>query len=339
MKVLLWKIGALGDVVMTTPLVRQLRRNLPDAQIDYLVGRSFRAVLDGNPHLDRVLDFDESVLFDGRLSALGHIRARLRGYDAVYVLDKHWIFTWLALCAGIPRRIGFARRAVEGLPHTTRVHVGPLRHEVHYYLDLLEAEGLAVDRDDLALELPPMQPFDLAGPYVVAVNAGGNNPGEASAVRQMPEHLFGALVRQLASKARVVFLGSQQERPYYESFARAHSAFNLCGRTTLQQTWDVLARADSVYTTDTGLMHMAAAVNSNVVAIFGPTHPLRKCPVGARWVWRAEHLYDHRYELYGRVPDGRFFDGMRPEDILNAGERDISGAGASSWIPLHQRPT
>ena len=70
----------------------------------------------------------------------------------------------------------------------------------------------------------------------------------------------------------------------------------------------------------TGLMHMAGAVNGRVVALFGPTHPLRKCPPGARWVWRAEELHDPRYELFGRVPTGRFFDRMRLEDIVGAGE-------------------
>src|SRR3954469_178934 len=97
MKVLLWKIGALGDVVMTTPLVRQLRARLPDAQIDYLVGRTSRVVLQGNPHLDQLLEFDERILFGAQLHRLGEILAQLRGYDLVLVLDKHWIFGWLAL--------------------------------------------------------------------------------------------------------------------------------------------------------------------------------------------------------------------------------------------------
>jgi len=131
MKVLLWKIGALGDVVMTTPLVRQLRRQLPQARIDYLVGRSFRGVLHGNPHLDNVLDFDDGTLFGARAQGLAAILRQLRGYDAIYVLDKHWIFTWLARLSGAPQRIGFRRRAIEGWPLTAKVPFGPLRQDVH----------------------------------------------------------------------------------------------------------------------------------------------------------------------------------------------------------------
>ena len=262
MKVLLWKIGALGDVVMTTPLVRQLRRKLPQAQIDYLVGRSFRGVLEGNPHLDHVIDFDDGVLFTARAGGLPHILRLLRGYDVIYVLDNSWIFTWLAWLSGAPRRIGFRRRAIEGWPNTASVPFGPLRQDVHYFLDLLEAAGLAVDREDTRLELPPAQAYDVAGPYVVAINAGGNNPGETSDVRQLPRPLFEGLVEHLARSSRVVFLGSRSERAYYEPFASVYGAINLCGVTTLPQSWGVLTKAEAVYTTDTGLMHMAGALTT-----------------------------------------------------------------------------
>lgn len=331
MKVLLWKIGALGDVVMTTPLIRQLRRNLPGAQIDYLVGRTFRAVLDGNPHLARVIDFDDGILFGAHAGRLAQILRQLRGYDVIYVLDKHWIFTWTAWLSRTPRRIGYVRRAIEGWPNTAKVPFGPLRQDVHYYLDLLEATGLPVDRDDTRLELPPVVPYPVPGPYVVAVNAGGNNPGETSDVRQMPRTLFEGLVQHLARRHQVVFLGSRSERAYYQPFASAYGALNLCGTTSLPQSWGVLSKAEAVYTTDTGLMHMAGAVNDRVLGIFGPTHPLRKCPPGARWVWRAEHMHDPRYELFGRVPRGRFFERMHIEDIvaadpLSAGDGRAAGA-------------
>ena len=332
MKVLLWKIGALGDVVMTTPLVRQLRRNLPQAQIDYLVGRSFIGVLQGNPHLDRVLDFDDGILFTARPGGLPDILRLLRGYDAIFVLDKHWVFTWMAWLARVPRRIGYRRRAIEGLPLTAKVPYGALQKDVHSFLDVLVAAGLRVDRDDVRLELPPLEPYPIPEPYVVAVNAGGNNPGETSDVRQLPRPLFEGLVAHLAARHRVVFLGSRPERAYYEPFAAAFGAINLCGITSLRQSWGVLAGAQAVYTTDTGLMHMAGAVNRNVLAIFGPTHPLRKCPPGARWVWRAEHMHDPRYELFGRVPRGEFFAAMTLQDILQQDPLALATPGADASL-------
>jgi len=137
-------------------------------------------------------------------------------------------------------------------------------------------------------------------------------------VRRLPDALFDSLVGALARRTAVVFVGGPNERAYYESFAAARGATNLCGRTTLRQAWSVLAGAEAVYTTETGLMHMAAAVNDKVLAICGPTHPLRKCPPGASWVWRDEERYDASYELFGRVPRGEYFRELQLADILAA---------------------
>lgn len=98
---------------------------------------------------------------------------------------------------------------------------GSLRQDVHYYLDLLEASGRPMDRNDTRLELPPVADYAVPGPYVVAINAGGNNPGEASDVQERPRDLFESLVQHLVQRRRVVFLGSPSERASYEPFARA----------------------------------------------------------------------------------------------------------------------
>lgn len=315
MKILLWKIGALGDVLMTTPLVRQLRKALPAAQIDYLTGHACVSVLDGNAHLGRVIGFDERILFRGRIAQLGSVLRLLRGYDAIFVLDKHWIFSLLAWASRVPIRIGFARRRHEGMLHTHRIPYGQLRHEIHYYLDLAKIFGIPVDMGDVALEVPAPRTFALAMPYVVLVNSGGANAGEGSDVRKMPIGLFRALVERCRSETTVVFLGSGNEREHYEQFA-GDSIVNLCGRTNLAQAWFILKQAQAVYATDSGLMHMAAAVNPNVTAVFGPTHPARKCPPGAHWAWADRDRYDSKYEVHGVVPQKEFFRNMTAEHVL-----------------------
>ena len=313
-KIALWKIGALGDVLMTTPLLRQIRAALPDAQIDYLVGRSCAAVLEGNPHVSRVVRFDEGVLYERRLAQLPALVQLLRGYDAVLILDKHWIFPLLARLASVPIRVGFERRRADSLFLTAKVPYGAIRHEIAYYLALGQAFGVRVDYDDMAMELPAAEPRPVATPYRVLINGGGANANEQSNVRKMPDSLFSKLVEACLAKGTVVFLGSKDESRQYEKFAGAR-ALNLCGGTTLREAWDVLEHAEEVFSTDTGLMHMAGAVNPRLTAIFGPTHPGRKCPPGARWAWSDEDIYDDRYELYGKVPDRNFFEKMRVQDI------------------------
>lgn len=315
MKILLWKIGALGDVLMTTPLIRQLRRALPDARIDYLTGRGCLAVVEGNPHVDRVIGFDESILFGARVARLGEVARLLKGYDAVFVLDKHWIFEVLAWLARIPVRVGFMRRRHEGLLHTHCTPYGRLRHEILYYLDLAAAYGLPVEFNDVRLELPPVAEYPLATPYTVLVNSGGANAGETSDVRKMPEALFGALVSHCSAAGPVAFLGSREERAYYDRHM-GESCVNLCGQTSLREAWSIMRDAQAIYATDSGLMHMGAAVNPHLTAIFGPTHPARKCPPGAQWAWVDAQRYDSRYEIFGTPPNGPYFRGMATADIL-----------------------
>jgi ADP-heptose:LPS heptosyltransferase len=302
---------------MTTPLVRQTRRALPEAQIDYLVGQACAGILEGNPDISRVIRFDESILYERKLSKLGSLVRLLRGYDAVFVLDKHWIFALLARLANAPVRVGFARRRLDGVFLTRKVPYGAVKHEIAYYLALGEAFGLPIDYGDASMDLPPSVARRLEPPYAVLINGGGANANEQSTVRRMPEPLFSELVGVCLAKGNVVFLGAKHESEYYEKFAAAGTV-NLCGRTSLREAWDVLKHAQSVFSTDTGLMHMAGAVNPHLTAIFGPTHPARKCPPGARWAWTDQAIYDDRYELYGEVPDSTFFQNMSIENIMQA---------------------
>lgn len=337
MKIAIWKIGALGDVLMTTPLVRQLRRACPSAQIDYVIGRASAVVVQGNPNLDRVVTFDESILYERKLGKLGSIVDILRGYDAIFVLDKHWIFPLLARVASVPARIGFSRRPLEGALLTKSVPYRELRHEIDYYLDLARAFGLAVDPDDVRLELPAAQPYPLATPYTVLINSGGNNDNERSFIRRLPKELFQELVGRCAARGAVVFLGASNERAFYDEFENERT-LNLCGKITLQQAWDVLSRAQAIYTTDTGLMHMAAAVNPRVTGVFGPTHPGRKCPPGANSVWVDEDIYEPGYELLGTLPKKSFFGRMNASTILGAStgghQGDAHAAGTPDFMPL-----
>lgn len=322
MKIVLWKIGALGDVLMTTPLVSQLREAYPDAEIDYLVGRSSAIVLNNNPYLDRVIPFDEKILYERKLTELGKIIGALRGYDAVFVLDKHWIFSLLARAANVPQRIGFARTWFEGVFHTRKVPYGPVRHEIDYYLGLGRLFGVPSAMVTPRMALPPAVTYPLDPPYTVLVNSGGAHIFERSSVRRMPPALFEELVQECSASGKVVFLGSAAERDDYEKYATA-STMNLCGKTSLPEAWHILAHAEKVYATDTGLMHMAAAVNARLTAVFGPTHPLRKCPPGASWVWADVDVYEAGYELFGRIPRGEYFRKLTAREILVAADHAI----------------
>jgi ADP-heptose:LPS heptosyltransferase len=314
-RVLVFKIGAIGDVLMSTPFVRQLSKY---HHVDYLVGKSGSVALAKNKHIKNIISFDESIFFKKRvgdfLSLVRTIRAKK--YDAIYVLDKHWIFGLFAKLCGIKKRFGFKRGAV--CFHTAFVRYGAIRHEAHYYLDLLALTNSKANyadyRYDVALSKVKL-PLELAKPFVVLINNGGNNVGEQSQIRRMPSALFTDVVQSYTKKHTVVFIGVEREKAYYDQFV-GKGIVNLCGKYTLSETAYVLSCAASIVTTDCGLMHIAGGVNpKHTLCVFGPTHPVRKCPKGCNYIWKDSLLYTDKYEVYGAVPLSSFFSQLSVADF------------------------
>ena len=153
-KILFFKFGALGDVLMTTPLLRQTRRAFPGAQIDFDVAKPFAIALEGNSQLDSVRTFDPAIFTNHRLGQALELARTIRrgGYDAIFVLDKHPVFALIARLAGVPLRVGFTRDISARIFLTHTAPFRELRHDVHYYLDLLTALDLQVDDSDTRME-------------------------------------------------------------------------------------------------------------------------------------------------------------------------------------------
>lgn len=316
---LVFKLGALGDVLMTTPLVRLLSR---EGEVDYLVGAGSACVLQNNPHISKLYQFDESILFRRRILKVRDVMRPVGAtrYDAVFVLDKHWIFSLLAMQANSPLRVGFRRDAL-GFLHRSVPFGGRIEHEVDNYLSLAGLIGLSAARAERSLVCVPGS-ADVAharnlaaGPYVVLCNNGGNNPGEQSDVRKMPPSLFEQIVLGLTKRHHVVFVGLKSEFHAYDRFIGERTT-NLCGRTEPMQAVALLMNASGVITTDCGVSHMAASVNPRVLVVFGPTHPERKCPPGARYVWQDESHYSFAYEDFGSLPQGPFFGSIDAAQVL-----------------------
>ena len=101
--ILLFKIGAIGDVLMTTPFIRQLKKQFPGVLIDYMVGKKTKNILSNNPYIRDIIVFDESVFTSKNIFALLSflkIRKMSHYYDAVVIFDKHRIFGLLFKLAG-----------------------------------------------------------------------------------------------------------------------------------------------------------------------------------------------------------------------------------------------
>jgi len=325
-RITLIKYGAMGDILMTTPLLRQLRSLFTEAEIDYWLAQPFQGLLAGNPHLSQVIPFSERAMIDRPgefLSVVQKIHAR--HYDAIFVLDKHPIFGLLARLGGAPHRAGFARNATMSWMVNNSIPYGALRHEVFYYLDLLQCVGAQPDYTDLELDYYPRdsawnqsEAFFSPGKYAVCINSGGNNVREASHVRRLPAPLFEEALRQLAQHGSVALIGSAADRAFYESCQLPEQVLNLAGQLSLPQSARLLEQSAHIWSTDCGAMHLASAVRAKSIAtVWGPTHPLRKKPLitPGHALWKDESAYDPAYEIWGKPTGGKFYQSITSADL------------------------
>ena len=296
-RVLVIKPASLGDVLMSTAFLAALRANLPDAEITVLVTTWAKEALAGNPHCDRLLD-SGSVGFPGRYGLRAYrncvSRVRQERFTHCFVLDRSPLMALLPRLAGIPWRAGLnsARRGIA-------LHVGvpcpDERHEVELYLDVLRAVGY----EALAprLHFQPQPPAELAvsnllaekglankRPLVAVHAGGGRNPGAERISKRWSSGGFAALAERLArdAGAEVVLVGGSDDAPANEAVQRGAPAplLDLAGTLTFAQLGALLRRCSLFIGNDSAPMHLAAAVGTPVVALFGPTSPERYGPYG-----------------------------------------------------------
>ncbi len=342
-RIILIKGGALGDVIMTTPLVRAIRRAWPRADITYLVGRWSAPVLANNPHLDHVVVVDDEVFFRRRWPDVWRLAQQVRRerFDLGFILDRHYtagLFGWLA---AVTYRVGF-NRASEGFAHHRAVDVSATRYDGEYYLDLLRSLGQPAELGQLELfpdltdEAVASQRWSRQGldqsPVIGLVAAGGQNPGHTGTFKRWPADHYRQLLELLHARfhqARLALFGGPEDVDFNEDLIRASSEpiVNLAGSTVLQSA-AMMRRCRLFITHDSGPMHMAAAVGLPVIAIFGPTDPQRLAPPGPRHtvLFRPHEVGALSYSLKGVIPPDLpqslpCLTAIQPADVIDVIQR------------------
>ncbi len=296
--ILLIKMSAVGDVIMALPALEALRRRYPRARIDWLVEAPSLSLLEGHKAIDRLIVWPRrplsSLVKGGRLlkaASLGRKYLReLREVEYDVALDLQGLFK-----SGIQiffsrarRRLGFARcrERVEIFYNETMPAYDPQRHALLRYLDA--AAFLGAERPEAVPRRyywPPAQA--VAGAEALLAHLGSEfvvlNPGAKWDTKRWPQSHWESLARLLAAAGHSLLItGGPEDGPAAEAIARAAgpASLNLCGRTSLAELAEILARAQAVITADTGPMHLAAAVGGRGLALFGPTRPERTGPLG-----------------------------------------------------------
>ncbi|GIX46475.1 MAG: heptosyltransferase [Candidatus Tectimicrobiota bacterium] len=294
-RVLVVQTAFLGDVVLALPLVAALHQRFPQAQVDFLTVPAHVPLLQTQPQIAAVLAFDKRGRQRGLRGLLAMARVlRARRYDLALSPHRSWRSALLLCLSGIPRRLGFARWGVRWA-YTDTVPRPRSGHEVarnHALLSPLAPPAVPLPAR-LRLHVPAAARRRVAA---ALARAGvmpqetliGLVPGSQWATKRWPPEHFAALMACLRGrlKARFVLLGSPAERPLAEAIvARCpEPVLDLVGRTPLADLPAYVQRCRLLVSNDTALVHVAAAVGTPVVVLYGPTAPaLGFFPYGVPW--------------------------------------------------------
>ncbi len=275
MRILILKPSSLGDVVQALPTVNLIRRKYPQARISWLVNDTLTSLLQHCPIIDEIIPFERGRF--GSLTQLprfGSFLAALRGRHFDIVVDlqgllRSGVISWATRA---PRRIGLSDAREGARWFYNEIVRVPRAHAVDRYL--LAARHLDCDSAPIEFPLGLSESVNYGG--LIAVN-----PSARWATKLWGHDKFAELIRRLPSE-RVVLTGSAAEREEIDRIAQGRR--NLAGQTDLFQLAELYRGCRVVITNDSGPMHLAAAVGSPVVAIFGPTDPALTGPYGDQHV-------------------------------------------------------
>jgi len=343
-RILLVKLSSFGDVLHGLPFLEALRTAFPAGQITWLVEEAYAPLLHGHPALDEVwavprVRFGQNV---GRTELLSLVRLlrRMRATAFDLVIDLQGLLKsalWVAM-AKSPRKVGYDRtRELSYLPLTERLApYDPEAHAVWRYLHVARYLGAPPALPRFRLGLTPVFPAAL----IRGENAFADelvlvprdralvvlHPGARWATKLWPPASWAKLADWLIREKglAVVITGSVADRELAGQIIKHmhEKVLNLAGRTSLAELAGIMQKARLAVTADTGPMHLAAALGTKVVALFGPTAPGRTGPFGpGHRVMRLGLTCSPCFKRH--CPEPWCLRGLSPEAAMAAVEKSL----------------
>jgi ADP-heptose:LPS heptosyltransferase len=268
MKILILRFSSIGDIVLTTPVMRCIKKQLPTAIIHYATKASYSAIVESNPYVDKVLvlrDYIEEIIEI----------AKVEKYD--YIIDLHNNLRTLQL-----------KKALKKVPSTTvnklnvqkwlltnlKINRMPNLHIVDRYMETVEHLNVRNDGQGLDYFIPTndiVKDNDIPTSHMAGYI--GIVIGAAHATKQFPVNKLIELCA--AIKHPIILLGGKNDYLNGKQIAEQDpfKIYNACGKFNLNESADLVQRSKFIITNDTGLMHIAAAFKKPIISIWGNTVP------------------------------------------------------------------
>jgi ADP-heptose:LPS heptosyltransferase len=267
-KILIIRFSSIGDIVLTTPVIRCAKRQFPKAEIHFVSKESFKSVVEHNPHIDKLHTFKKdiselySLLKEERYDALIDLHHNLRSYRLkqklkvpAYSFDKLNLRKFLAV-------------------NFKMLGLLPQKHIVDRYFEAVKPLGIENDLKGLDYFIDPKDEVQAAElffngvsrPFIALVIGGSYY------TKKIPLNKL----KEICSKAKlpVVALGGNEDKLLGDELKKEFpEVINACGQFSINQSASIIQQAEWVITSDTGLMHIAAAFRKKIISAWGNTIP------------------------------------------------------------------
>ena len=286
MKFLIIRFSSIGDIVLTTPVIRCLKKQIATAEIHYLTKSSFSAVVASNPYIDKIHYLEND---------LNQVIRDLIREDYDYIIDLHHNLRSLKVKEALKKKsISFEKLNVHKWVYTSfKMNFLPSMHIVDRYMKTVESFGVANDgagldyfigeREYVRMEDIPASHH--AGYIGIVIGAALNT-------KKYPTHKLKQLC--IAIRHPIILLGGLEDEQEGEQIAAEDNIkiYNACGKFSLNESADLVRQAKLIITNDTGLMHVAAAFRKPQITLWGNT-----VPEFGMYPYYGENFLSHQKEL------------------------------------------
>ena len=267
-KILIIRFSSIGDIVLTTPVIRCVKKQFPDAEVHYVTKEVFKNILIHNPYIDKVHTFKEDI---------SELYEPLKAENFDVVIDLHKNLRSLRLKQKLKaKKYSFDKLNLQKFlaVNFKQINKLPNKHIVDRYFDAVAPLGIKSDGKGLDHFIHQNDRVDVSSLLTdhlqktfVALVVGGSY-----FTKKIPLNKLSEICKN--SKLPIIVLGGKEDKPVGDELQNQFpQLINTCGQYTINQSASIIEQAEWVVSSDTGLMHIAAAYNKKIISMWGNTIP------------------------------------------------------------------
>ncbi len=270
-KILIIRFSSIGDIVLTTPVIRCLKLQQPDTEIHFLTKKAFKGILEHNPYIHKIHTIEKEVK---------EISSILKKENFDFVIDLHNNIRSMQIkrALGKPsssfKKLNFKKWLLVNF----KINTLPETHIVDRYLQTVEQLGIKNDLQGLDYFIPQQDEVNMASlPKFLQSGYIGFVIGAKHFTKQLPIEKIVSICEKLNSP--IILLGGKEDEKKandiiaHLSTITSQLVYNACGKYNLNQSASLIKQATKIISHDTGLMHIAAAFKNEVISVWGNTVP------------------------------------------------------------------